>query len=303
MSGTAMEKKATMSGDGSSVKSSDGAVVSHRPATGATALNNSDDGELGEFRNMDDDDKELAERMGYKSEFAREFKSLSVISYAFSIMGLISSVVTTFNVPFLSGGGYAGTIWAWFMGSCFNMFLGSAIAHIVSAYPSAGGLYSAAGLLVPKKYRAITAWCMAWLNFTGQIAGIAGTAYGLSQMIWAYAYVATGYVPGGGGIVFTGAIVGMYCAIMVIHGIICSLDNKYLSKLTSGYVFVNLGITVVVAVAVLVRGGQAGDLLPASVGFGEVSDPTGYNSLAFAFLVSLSSVQFVMTDYDATAHM
>lgn len=32
------------------------------------------------------DDDELAERMGHKSEFSREFKSMSTISFAFSIM-------------------------------------------------------------------------------------------------------------------------------------------------------------------------------------------------------------------------
>lgn len=87
------------------------------------------------------------------------------------------------------------------------MFLGVAIAEICSAYPSAGGLYSASGLLVPRKARALTAWITGSLNILGQLAGIAGTEYGLSQMIWAYAYVANGYVAG------VGATVGLYIAL------------------------------------------------------------------------------------------
>jgi len=64
------------SGDKNSTekKSSDGGPrVSHQPAdVDASSLN--------------DDDAALAARMGHKSEFAREFKSFSTISYAFSIM-------------------------------------------------------------------------------------------------------------------------------------------------------------------------------------------------------------------------
>lgn len=40
----------------------------------------------GEEVQLSGDDDELAQRMGHKSEFAREFKSLSTISFAFSIM-------------------------------------------------------------------------------------------------------------------------------------------------------------------------------------------------------------------------
>ena len=163
------------------------ATVLTRPAQGAS----------GETPSIQDDDKELAARMGHKSEFSREFKSLSTISFAFSIMGLVSSVATTFNTPFLFGGGPASTVWAWFMGSCFNLCLATSIAEIISAYPSSGGLYSASGLLVPIKYRGIVGWCTFLLNIVGQIAGIAGTAWGLAQMLLAEVYVATGWVPTG----------------------------------------------------------------------------------------------------------
>lgn len=166
-------KKAAQGSDASDSASqkSQGAVVSSRPAHQPPPYGNDDDaaaaaalGEKSSISGVDDDDKELAARMGVKSEFAREFKSLSTISFAFSIMGLISSVATTFNTPFIYGGGPASTIWAWAMGSIFNLALGAAIGNIISAYPSSGGLYSASGLLVPQKYRAVTAWCTGWLK-------------------------------------------------------------------------------------------------------------------------------------------
>ena len=195
---------------------------------------------------LDDDDAALAQRVGHRSEFAREFKSFSTISFAFAIMGLVSSIATTFASPFTLGGP-ASTVWAWFMGSIFNMTLGTAIAELVSAYPSAGGLYSASGLLVPHKYRATVAWVTGWLNLTGQIAGIAGTEYGLAQMIYAWANV----ISDGSFAANRHETVGLYYALLVIHGIINSLDSKTLARMTSGYVIVNLGITFVIIITLL----------------------------------------------------
>ncbi|EPQ29553.1 uncharacterized protein PFL1_02772 [Pseudozyma flocculosa PF-1] len=259
--------------------SSDGARVSHQPAP------------------MTDDDAMLAERMGHKSEFAREFKSFSTISYAFAIMGLVSSVATTWNSPFVLGGP-ASTVWTWFIGSCFNMCLGLSIAELVSAYPSAGGLYSASGLLVPRGQRAWVAWLTGWLNFTGQIAGIAGTEYGLAQMIYAWAYVITN----GRFVATTGATVGLYIGLLFLHGVINCLGTKTLAKLTSSYVIVNLGITFIIIIVVLAKT-PLDQMHSASYTFTEVSDGSGWGNNGLAFLFGLYCVQFVMTDYDATAHI
>ncbi|PWN40058.1 amino acid transporter [Ceraceosorus guamensis] len=255
----------------------------------ATPANDGDNGSL------NDDDAALQATTGYKSDFKREFKSLSTISFAFSIMGLISSVATTFNLPFLSGGP-ASTVFAWMLGAIMNLTLGAAIGELVSAYPSAGGLYSASGLVVPRRYRAITAWFTGWLNFTGQIAGIAGTEYGLAQMIFAWAYVLTGYSAS------VGATYGLYAALLIVHGILNCFPTGWLARFTSSYVFINLGMTVITGVLVLART-PAAEMHTGSYVFGEIRDGTGYGSNAFAFLVGLTCVQFVMTDYDATAHI
>ncbi len=124
----------------------------------------------------------------------------------------------------------ASTVWTWFIGSCFNMTLGLSIAELVSAYPSAGGLYSASVLLVPRNQRAFVAWLTGWLNFTGQIAGIAGTEYGLSQMIFAWAYVITN----GRYVASTGATVGLYIALLALQ----VLSTASVSRHRSSYVVV-----------------------------------------------------------------
>lgn len=252
---------------------------------------------VSETLGLNDDDAELARRTGHKSEFAREFRNFSTFSYACSIMGLISSVATTFNTPFYYGGP-ATTVWAWFLGSVMNLTLGASIAEIVSAYPSSGGLYSASGLLVPKRYRAITAWCCGWLNFTGQIAGIAGSAYGLAQMMlaWATVVVDGNYTP------TTAQTFGVYVALLLIHGLINCFPTRWLAGLTSSYVVINFGMVIISSILVLARTPSA-EMHSGSYVFGEIVNQSGWTNQALVFFLGLQSVQFVMTDYDATAHI
>ncbi|WFD29838.1 polyamine transporter tpo5 [Malassezia sp. CBS 17886] len=249
---------------------------------------------------LNEDDAALAKRMGHRSDFAREFKSFSTISYAFAIMGLVSSIATTFNSPFVLGGP-ASTVWVWLIGSVFNMTLGSAIAELVSAYPSSGGLYSASGLLVPARYRAPVAWVTGWLNFTGQIAGIAGTEYGLAQMIYAWAFVITD----GRWVANTNETVGLYFGLLVIHGLINCLGTRYLARVTGSYVIVNIGITFVIIIVVLACT-PLHEMHGPAYTFSTVHNQSGWSGgdgNFLAFLFGLYSVQFVMTDYDATAHI
>jgi amino acid transporter len=129
------------------------------------------------------DDEELV-ALGYVPSFKREFSNLATISFAFSIMGLCSSIATTFNTPLLTGGP-ASVVWCWILGASMCLTLGSSIAELVSAFPSSGGLYTASAQLTPKKYRAPVGWLVGWLNILGQIAGVSSTEFGLSNMIWA----------------------------------------------------------------------------------------------------------------------
>lgn len=255
---------------------------------------------------IDSEDALLAERLGVKSQFAREFKSFSTISYAFAIMGLVSSISTTFNSAFMVGGP-AATTCAWIMGACFNMTLGIAIAELVSAYPSAGGLYSASGLLVPRRYRRVVAWYTGWLNFLGQIAGISGSEWGLANMIYAWAFVITDHPdhPERRFEASVGATVGLYIGLICLHGVINSLGPKILAKLTSTYVIVNLGITTVIII-VLLAVTPLDQMHNGSYVFGTLinqSGWTGQGGTALSYFFGLYSVQFVMTDYDATAHI
>ncbi|EJU00873.1 APC amino acid permease [Dacryopinax primogenitus] len=247
---------------------------------------------------LSEDDREL-EALGYVPSFKREFSNLATISFAFSIMGLCSSIATTFNTPLLLGGP-ASVTWCWLLGACMCFTLGSSIAEIVSAFPTCGGLYSASAMLCPKGSRARVGWVVGWLNILGQVAGVSSTEFGLANMIWAAVSLATD----GSFVVTQGMVVGLFAGLLCLHGVLNSLATRYLAHLTKGFVFVNLGTTALIIICLLAKTPRS-EMHPASYVFGSegIVNQTGGWNTGIAFLFGLLSVQWTMTDYDATAHI
>lgn len=61
---------------------------------------------------MNNADAQLAAQFGYKPVFKREFGYLSTFSFAVSISGLFSTIMTTFTYP-ITAGGSAAVVWDW----------------------------------------------------------------------------------------------------------------------------------------------------------------------------------------------
>ncbi|THH06582.1 hypothetical protein EW145_g3989 [Phellinidium pouzarii] len=245
---------------------------------------------------LNEDDREL-EALGYVPSFKREFSNLATISFAFSIMGLCSSIATTFNTPLLTGGPSSVT-WCWILGATMCFTLGASIAEIVSAFPTCGGLYTASAQLCPPERRAIVGWVVGWLNILGQVAGLSSTEFGLANMIWAAVVIGKD----GDFVITQGKTVGLFAGLLVLHGILNSVATRYLAMFTKGFVFVNLGATFLVIIVLLAMTPRS-EMHSAGYVFGSegiVNQTGGWNS-GLAFLFGLLSVQW--TDYDATAHI
>ncbi|KAL5498420.1 TPO5_3 [Sanghuangporus vaninii] len=245
---------------------------------------------------LDKDDREL-EALGYVPSFKREFSNLATISFAFSIMGLCSSISTTFNTP-LTLGGPSSVTWCWILGASMCFTLGASIAEIVSAFPTCGGLYSASALLCPPKRRAIVGWVVGWLNILGQVAGISSTEFGLANMIWAAVVLGKD----GDFEITQGKTVGLFTGLLIVHGILNSFATRFLAMFTRSFVFVNLGATFLIIIVLLAKTPRS-EMHSGAYVFGSegIVDGTGGWNTGLAFLFGLLSVQW--TDYDATAHI
>ncbi|KAF7329814.1 APC amino acid permease [Mycena kentingensis (nom. inval.)] len=240
---------------------------------------------------VDQDDKELL-ALGYVPSFKREFSNLATISFAFSIMGLCSSIATTFNTPLLLGGP-ASVTWCWILGATMCFTLGSSIAEIVSAFPTCGGLYTASAQLTPRKYRAIVGWIVGWLNILGQIAGVSSTEFGLSGMILGAVVVGRD----GNFEVTQPKVVGLFIGLLAIHGLLNSVGTRHLARFTQYFVFINLGATALIIIVLLATTPRS-EMHPASYVFGKaglVNQTGGWND-GLSFLFGLLSVQWTAND-------
>jgi amino acid transporter len=119
-------------------------------------------------------------------------------------------------------------------------------------------------------------------------------------MIWAAVVVAKD----GNYVVTQGKVVGLFAGLLVLHGLLNSLATKWLAHMTKGFVFVNVGATLLIIIVLLATTPRS-EMHPASYVFGTegLINQTGGWPTGLAFLFGLLSVQWTMTDYDATAHI
>ncbi|TVY89223.1 putative amino-acid permease [Lachnellula willkommii] len=250
---------------------------------------------------IEDDDERLLAQIGYKQDMSRHFNQWSILSYAISVLGVLGSVPATYGTP-LSLGGPAAAVWAWFIGSIMASFTSASVSELVSAYPTAGGMYFVTKSVVPPEHAALWAWVIGWLNLLGQGAGVASVSYTVGQMILATATMNSKYDSVAGTYAYTPTplqIVLLTIAFLVFFGVICSLTTKKLHEIELWFGPINIlgSLAICIALLALTPNKQNAKWV-----FGHFVDGSGWGT-GFSFLLSFLSVAWVMTDYDSTTHM
>ncbi|KAJ5625382.1 hypothetical protein N7510_001691 [Penicillium lagena] len=244
---------------------------------------------------LNEADAELATRFGYNPVFKREFGYLSTFSFAVSISGLFSTIMTTMIYP-LEAGGASSVVWSWFISGAGCMCIACSVAELVSAYPTSGGLYFTISRLAPPKWVPSISWFTGWLNLLGQVAGVASSEYGAAQMLLAAVSMSRDFDY----TISTNATIGVMAALTVVTGLVNSLSTYWMEKMTKFYVIFHVCVLVACAIALLVLTDNKHD---ASYVFTHVESKSGWEPIGFSWLFGFLSVSWTMTDYDATAHI
>ncbi len=113
-------------------------------------------------------------KMGYAQELSRRMHGFSNFAVSFSIICILAGGITSFQTGFCTGGGFT-TIIGWVVGAIFAMIVGSSMAQIASAYPTAGGLYHWSSILGGRGW----GWVTAWFNLLGLIFVVASVNVGV----------------------------------------------------------------------------------------------------------------------------
>ena len=125
----------------------------------------------------DADEQRLAE-LGYRQELRRKWSGFSNFAISFSIISILAGCFTTFGQAWNNGGPIA-ICWGWPLISIFILIIGFCMSELVSAYPTAGGIYWWAA----KMGKPIHGWFTGWLNLIGLIAVTASVDYGCATFL------------------------------------------------------------------------------------------------------------------------
>ncbi|KAJ6258557.1 hypothetical protein Dda_6601 [Drechslerella dactyloides] len=237
---------------------------------------------------------DLASKQGLR----REWSLVHSFGVSFSIISIVTGITTLFQYGLTTGGPGVMSI-GWIVVNFFTLFVGLAMAEIVSAIPTSGGPYFWAAMLANEQWAPFTAWMTGWFNLLGQIACTAGITFGAANLVSMVATV-KGYKPS------PSKTIGIYGAFLFSHATINTFGVRFLKYFNSVSVLLHSVGAFCISIAVVAK---APIHQPAKFVFTTFNDSTGnpgwstVASPAYVAVIGILLAQYAITGYDAAAHM
>lgn len=190
------------------------------------------------------DEKRLLQ-LGYKQEFRRELNFWTTFAVAFSVIGTLPSVVSSFvyGIGYI---GLPGITWGWIVACSGIISISLAMAELASSTPTSGGLYYSSYVLSPPGWGPFFAWVTGWSNWLGQVTWAPSTCYALSLMIFSIASMNdASFTPQR----WQNWLLTV--ALMTLVSISASLPTKYVAQFNSFSSFFNICCLIIVFVSLL----------------------------------------------------
>lgn len=241
-------------------------------------------------------DEALLATLGYKQEFKRAFTPFEVFGVAFSIIGLLPSIASVLLFALPNGGG-PSMVWGWLTASVFLMSIAVAMAELASAAPTSGGLYFWTYSLSTPRWRNLLCWLVGYANTIGMVAGLASIDWGCAVQVMAAATISTNGVfqP------TPAQLFGVYVAIVVSHGCLCSLGTAVLARLQSVYIVLNILLCLAVIIG-LPAATPSEFRNSAQVALVDFTDVTGWSN-GYAFFLSFLAPLWTICSFDSGVHI
>jgi amino acid transporter len=240
----------------------------------------------------DEDARRLAQ-LGYRQELARTWSGFSNFAISFSIISILAGCFTTFGQAWNNGGPIAIS-WGWPLISIFILIIGFSMSELVSAYPTAGGIYWWAA----KLGKPIHGWFTGWLNLIGLIAVTASVDYGCATFM---NITINRFVPG-----FEISLLNtfiLFAIILILHGLINIYSHRLISILQNVSVWWHV-FGAAAVVLILIFGPEQHQSF--SFVFTERINNSGFSDSAYWFYVlplGFLLTQYTITGFDACAHV
>ncbi|CAO2172725.1 unnamed protein product [Urochloa humidicola] len=248
-----------------------------------------------------DADRARLRQLGYKQELKRGLSLLSNFAFSFSFISVLAGVTTTYNTG-LRYGGPASMMLGWLVVAFFNACVALSMAEICSAYPTSGGLYYWSAKLAGKEWAPLASWVTGWFNIVGQWACTTSVDFSLAQFVQVIVLLSTGAANGGGYMASKYVVLAIYCAILILHGLISSLSIHWLAWVGQLGAFWNLaGVFALTILIPAVAKERASMEFVFTHCYSD--DGVGIHSKVYTLAIGLLTSQYSLLGYDTSAHM
>jgi amino acid transporter len=244
-----------------------------------------------------DDEQRLAE-LGYRQELRRKWSGFSNFAISFSIISILAGCFTTFGQAWNNGGPVAIS-WGWPLISLFILIIGLSMSELVSAYPTAGGIYWWAATMG----KPVHGWFTGWLNLIGLIAVTASVDYGCATFL---NLVLQSFFSGWTGTL--GWVFLLFVIILALHALINIFGHNIIDVLQNISVWWHVvGAAVVVLILVFVPEKHQSLQFVFTERFNNsgFGDGTTSNLTYWFYVLPLGFLltQYTITGFDACAHV
>src|SRR4051794_33796723 len=248
----------------------------------------------------DADEQRLAE-LGYKQELNRSWSGFQNFAISFTIISVLAGCFTTYYQAWNNGGPIAIS-WGWPIISAFILIIAFCMAELVSAFPTAGGIYWWSARLGGPAW----GWFTGWFNLLGLIAITASVDYFCGQflgiVLGLYNVDVLGLNFGDSAHALRETFV-LFAILLVLHVILNIRGSHLVARLNGISVFWHvLGVAVIVGILIFAPSKHASfhDV------FTQTQNNSGFSHSMFWWYVlplGFLLTQYTITGFDASAHV
>jgi amino acid transporter len=248
---------------------------------------------------MDHDERRLAE-LGYKQELSRSWSGFQNFAISFTIISILAGCFTTYGQAWNNGGPIA-IAWGWPLISIPILIIGFCMSELVSAYPTAGGIYWWASKLGGPAW----GWFTGWFNLIGLIAVTASVDYGAATFTNTTLGLFKVNLFNGEetGSAFLHGTFWLFLVILALHAVVNILTSHLVALFNSISVWWHVaGVSVIIAILVFAPSHHASfDFV-----FTEHLNNSGFGTGMLWFYVlplGFLLTQYTITGFDSCAHI
>ncbi|CAK9682256.1 Amino acid permease family protein [Candida parapsilosis] len=240
-------------------------------------------------------DVELLHQIGYKQELRRHYSTIQVFGIAFSIMGLLPSIASVFNIGIASGP--AGLVWGWFIASFFIFCIGLSMSFLGSAIPTSGGLYYYTNYYCPDTFRVPLSFMIGCSNSLGLTGAICSISFGFATEVLSAVSVSKDNDFN----ITNAKSYGVFAACIVSCMVISCLTTKHAAKFQTVSICVNVFLVLLFIIAVPAGFGRHHSFNGRGFIFGTYENSREW-PIGWSAIMSFNTAVWTIGSFDSVIH-